>query len=67
MKLPSIQPIPQVKSAVDAFDGYYHNLRCGESYMYDMDNMTTDGYPSLRTAETAYRLKKLDWESDQSP
>ena len=54
-------PILNVKSnsrqMLDAFLGYNHNLRIGDSEFYDMKNMTSDYYPVLapRTQRGIYR------------
>ena len=47
MKFPKLS-VPQTgRSTIDVFRGYNHNLRISEGELYDMQNLTSDGYPVL--------------------
>ena len=49
MKLSKLKQIPSVRTMVDQFKGYNHNLRIGEGEFYDMTNLSSDNYPVLST------------------
>lgn len=52
MKLPKLRVLQSERQMVDAFRGYNHNLRIGDSEFYDMKNMTSDHYPVLSTRKS---------------
>lgn len=62
MRMPNIKPIAQYKTCIDAFNGYYHNIRCGEDKLYDITNMTLDKYPSIATREKYKELLSIEAE-----
>ena len=47
MKYPTFAVPNSNRDMVDAFKGYNHNLRIGESEFFDMKNMTSDYYPLI--------------------
>ena len=47
MEYPTLNVIQKSRQMSDAFLGYNHNLRIGDSEFYDMKNMTSDYYPVL--------------------
>ena len=47
MEYPTLYVKQKSRQMVDAFLGYNHNLRIGDSEFYDMQNMTSDYYPVL--------------------
>lgn len=47
MKYPTFAVPSSNRDMVDAFKGYNHNLRIGESEFFDMKNMTSDYYPLI--------------------
>ena len=51
MEYPTLNVKQKLRQMTDAFRGYNHNLRIGESEFYDMKNMTSDLYPVLAPRE----------------
>jgi hypothetical protein len=47
MEYPTLYVKEKSRQMADAFLGYNHNLRIGDSEFYDMQNMTSDHYPVL--------------------
>ena len=47
MEYPTLYVKQQSRQMSDAFLGYNHNLRIGDSEFYDMMNMTSNYYPVL--------------------
>lgn len=47
MEYPTLNVKQKSRQMTDAFLGYNHNLRIGDSEFYDMQNMTSDYYPVL--------------------
>ncbi len=47
MEYPTLNVKQKSRQMADAFLGYNHNLRIGDSEFYDMRNMTSDHYPVL--------------------
>ena len=47
MEYPTLNVKQKSRQMSDAFLGYNHNLRIGESEFYDMQNLTSDSYPVL--------------------
>lgn len=47
MEYPTLYVKQKSRQMSDAFHGYNHNLRIGDSEFYDMQNMTSDYYPVL--------------------
>ena len=47
MEYPTLYVKQKSRQMADAFLGYNHNLRIGDSEFYDMKNMTSDYYPVL--------------------
>ena len=47
MEYPTLYVKQKSRQMSDAFLGYNHNLRIGDSEFYDMQNMTSDYYPVL--------------------
>ena len=47
MEYPTLNVKQKSRQMSDAFLGYNHNLRIGDSEFYDMKNMTSDYYPIL--------------------
>lgn len=47
MEYPTLNVKQKSRQMSDAFLGYNHNLRIGDSEFYDMKNMTSDYYPVL--------------------
>lgn len=47
MEYPTLYVKQKSRQMADAFRGYNHNLRIGDSEFYDMKNMTSDRYPVL--------------------
>ena len=47
MEYPTLYVKQKSRQMSDAFKGYNHNLRIGDSEFYDMKNMTSDYYPVL--------------------
>ena len=47
MEYPTLNVKQKSRQMSDAFLGYNHNLRIGDSEFYDMKNMTSDHYPVL--------------------
>ena len=47
MEYPTLYVKQKTRQMSDAFLGYNHNLRIGDSEFYDMKNMTSDHYPVL--------------------
>ena len=47
MKYPTFAVPSSNRDMVEAFKGYNHNLRIGESEFFDMKNMTSDYYPLI--------------------
>lgn len=47
MEYPTLNVKQKSRQMLDAFLGYNHNLRIGDSEFYDMTNMTSDYYPVL--------------------
>lgn len=47
MEYPTLNVKQKYRQMSDAFRGYNHNLRIGDSEFYDMMNMTSDYYPIL--------------------
>ncbi len=47
MEYPTLNVKQKSRQMADAFHGYNHNLRIGDSEFYDMENMTSDRYPVL--------------------
>ena len=47
MEYPTLNVKQKSRQMADAFLGYNHNLRIGDSEFYDMKNMTSDYYPVL--------------------
>ena len=51
MEYPTLNVKQKYRQMTDAFQGYNHNLRIGDSEFYDMKNMTSDCYPVLAPRE----------------
>ena len=47
MEYPTLNVKQKSRQMADAFRGYNHNLRIGDTEFYDMKNMTSDYYPVL--------------------
>lgn len=47
MEYPTLRVKEKSRQMEDAFHGYNHNLRIGDSEFYDMKNMTSDYFPVL--------------------
>ncbi len=47
MEYPTLNVKQKSRQMLDAFYGYNHNLRIGDSEFYDMNNMTSDYYPVI--------------------
>ena len=47
MEYPTLYVKQKSRQMVDAFLGYNHNLRIGDTEFYDMENMTSNYYPVL--------------------
>ena len=47
MEYPTLKVKEKSRQMADAFHGYNHNLRIGDSEFYDMKNMTSDYFPVL--------------------
>ena len=47
MEYPMLNVKQKSRQMLDAFLGYNHNLRIGDTEFYDMENMTSDYYPVL--------------------
>ena len=47
MEYPTLYVKQKSRQMADAFQGYNHNLRIGDSEFYDMKNMTSNYYPVL--------------------
>lgn len=47
MQYPTLKEQETSRQMIDAFKGYNHNLRIGDSEFFDMKNMTSDYYPVL--------------------
>ena len=47
MEYPTLYVKQKSRQMADAFRGYKHNLRIGDSEFYDMMNMTSDHYPVM--------------------
>lgn len=59
MRYPFLQSPPSSRTTVDTFLGYNHNLRIPENQFYDMQNMTSDHYPVLRSRPKRSLYKSL--------
>lgn len=49
MRYPMLSDIGKQKNFIDVFGGYNHNLRISDAEFYDMENLSSDGYPMLST------------------
>lgn len=49
MRHPMLTDIGNQKNFIDVFGGYNHNLRISDAEFYDMENLSSDGYPMLST------------------
>lgn len=49
MQYPVLTPESSSRDFIEVFGGYNHNLRIGENEFYDMQNMSSSGYPLLTT------------------
>ena len=47
MRYPTLIDIGNQKNFIDVFGGYNHNLRITDGEFYDMENLSSDGYPML--------------------
>lgn len=47
MKNPTLNELPTSRQMIDVFAGYNHNLRIGDTELYDMKNLTSAYYPLL--------------------
>lgn len=47
MYLPSLNEIDTSRKVVEIFKGYNHNVRINDGEFYDMENLTSDCYPTL--------------------
>lgn len=56
---PQLQQLPQTRSMQTQFNGYNHNISCGENEFYDMQNMTSDHFPLLSPREKRGICKQL--------
>lgn len=60
MEYPLIEPISRSRQMIDTFLGYNHNLRIGDGEFYEMENMSSDHFPTLsprKDRETWYKGK----------
>ena len=62
MEYPTLYVKQKSRQMSDAFQGYNHNLRIGDSEFYDMKNMTSDYYPVLSP-----RMQRGVYASPASP
>ena len=60
MRLPELNELSTSREMVDVFGGYNHNLRIGEGEFYDMQNLTSDGYPVLSVRKKRGIVKKIN-------
>ena len=64
MEYPFIKSKPKARQMIETFLGYNHNLRIGDGEFYDMENMSSDHFPTLspRKARAVYKSAedKLD-------
>lgn len=51
MYLPQQKQVSKNRNYINAFGGYNHNQRIGDSEFYDMKNMTMDRYPVLSSRD----------------
>ena len=58
MEYPTLNVKQKSRQMLDAFLGYNHNLRIGDSEFYDMKNMTSDYYPVLAPRKKRGVLEK---------
>lgn len=49
MNYPTLHGIPTEKRVISEFLGYDHVLRPGEGEWFDMENLSSDGFPVMRT------------------
>ena len=56
---PQLQQLPQTRSMQTQFNGYNHNISCGENEFYDMQNMTSNHFPLLSPREKRGICKQL--------
>ena len=59
MEFPTLHVKQKSRQMLDAFLGYNHNLRIGDSEFYDMQNMTSDYYPVLAPRKRRGIYKKI--------
>ncbi len=62
MEYPNLRAPSQTRQMIDVFGGYNHSLRIGDGEFYQMQNMSSDGYPVLmpRKPRRTYRRELLD-------
>lgn len=60
MKLPILNELNTSREVVDVFGGYNHNLRISDSELYDMQNLTSNGYPALSVRNKRGIVKKIE-------
>ena len=58
-KYPTLTVIPTRREVVQVFGGYNHNLRIPEGEFYDMENLTSDYYPTLSPRSKRYLYKNI--------
>lgn len=49
MQFPTLTEASQSREMISVFGGYNHNRRIAASEFYDMENMSSDGYPILQS------------------
>ena len=62
MYYPQVQDNTNTRTMIDNFRGYNHNERIQPGEFYDMENMTSDGYPVLMPRKTRTTLVSAKYE-----
>ena len=65
MEYPTLNVKQKSRQMSDAFLGYNHNLRIGDSEFYDMENMTSDYYPVLAPRKKRGVYRKIALTSEE--
>ena len=55
MEYPTLGTIQTSRDMINEFKGYNHNLIISESEFFNMENMTSDNYPTLSTRKPRAR------------
>lgn len=59
MQFPTLTEVSQSREMISVFGGYNHNRSIAASEFYDMENMSSDGYPLLQSRKPRGTVRQL--------